>query len=180
MRKSLAALPVLLVLTMSQPARADQSGPYDQPGVFGVGLAANDYMIGPSIKAFISGPWAFQLNTGLGYYPGLYGFVLDADALYEFPRFLSIDALSLNWYLGAGGTFGYSSSFPFTGFGNRTALYGGGQTLGGVGLQFRKVPIEVVFELQTTFLGVGSNEGGPQSAYFYFVFGAGFAGRYFF
>jgi hypothetical protein len=180
MRKSFAALALTLSLAAPNLARADQSGSYDRPGTFGVGLTTSDFVLGPTIKAFLGGPWAFQLSTGLGYYPGLFGWVLDADALYEFPRFLSIDALSMNWYLGAGGTFGFSTAYNFSGYGYRPALYGGGQTLGGVGLQFRKVPIEVTFELQTTFLGVGSTDGGPLSPWFAFVFGAGFSGRYFF
>lgn len=187
MRKSIAVLAVALFLAAPRLASADDgsaqtSGSYDRPGTFGVGLTTSDFLFGPTIKAYVGGAWALQFSTGFGYYPGLLGYVLNGDVLYEFPRFLSIDVLSMNWYLGAGATFGYSVNYVAVGFFGNTgaaALYGGGQTLGGVGLQFRKVPIEVTFELQTTFLGV-SVEQIVHPAWFEFVFGAGFSGRYFF
>jgi hypothetical protein len=173
---------VLAVFTLSSAvasaetsslAKNRQSGSFDEPGTWGIGAALTSIGSGVSAKTYLGGPWALQGTLGVGYGWGL-GLNLSVDGLYEMPRFLSNDAIGMNWYLGAGasvggGLFGVSTVLYTPAF----VGYGGFQILGGVALQLHKIPMEFAVEIRPTFLFA--------PAYFFpGWWGSGISARYFF
>ena len=79
----------------------------------------------------------------------------------------------MNGYFGAGATFGLATCGALE---CGTFTYGGAQAVGGVGLQLRNVPIEVVVETRAGFLAGAS----PYASSFGLHLSGGAAARYFF
>lgn len=139
------------------PARST-SGSFDVPGAFGIGVTVQDsLLIGATLKFFLGGPWALQASAGFGAWPYVtavspyFGFESNLDLLYELPRVLANPDFSLNFYLGVGGTFGINTPC-LADFYCSSSPYGGVQLVGGLGIQFRHVPAEAVFELRPALM----------------------------
>jgi hypothetical protein len=145
-------------------AAAQEGSVFGQPGRWGLGLAATDLVSGVTAKVYLTNRVSLQGTVGFWYgYGPLAGLDVGVDALYDMPRIWGNQVAALNWYLGGGGSFVFYGPGPQGGF----------QAIGGVDLQFRRVPIDLAVDLRPTFL-FGEPPG------FNFFFGAGIAVRYFF
>lgn len=154
---SFASVLALMMCVFASEAAAETAA-LAKSGRFGLGLGGTNLTSGLTGKLYLADNQALQATVG--HWWG-WGFSATADYLFEGPAFVTQDAFTIHWYLGAGASLGAFSGFSI-----------GVAGVGGVALQLKPVPLEFAIELRPTVLFVGSHGG--------FHFGSGGAIRYYF
>lgn len=157
---SLATVFALILCAFAAEAAAE-SAALARSGRFGLGLGGSNLTSGVTGKLYLTENQAIQGTVGY-WYSSRNGLSFSADYLFEAPAFVTHEALTLHWYLGAGaslGLFSWNANVGVSG-------------VGGVALQLKPVPLEFAIELRPGVIFVGPNSG--------FHFGTGGAIRYFF
>lgn len=151
MKRSLLLLGLVAVLGLPTLARAETT-PFAKPGRFGLGVGTSTLSTGVTGKYYFSETFALQGTAGFWYWRGS-GVNLNVDAIFELPKFYSNNAISLNGHLGFGGALGFYGR-RYNSVSDRYGYEGAGlglEAVGGLGLQIKSVPLELVLDVRPAY-----------------------------